>query len=194
MFFKQLKLGPMDNFSYFLADEKTKEAAIIDCGFEEEKLISLAKENDFIIKKILLTHAHYDHCQRVPALLEETNAELFLGEKEPFSFNTAKKILVKEGDEISLGSLKIKVIDTPGHTQGGVSYIMEDKLFTGDTLFIENVGRTDLQGGNLEILKESLEKIKSLPEDLTIYPGHDYGPVPSRKLKEEKEKNRFLNR
>ncbi|MFH1290687.1 MAG: MBL fold metallo-hydrolase [Nanoarchaeota archaeon] len=179
----------MENFSYIIADPQTKEAAVVDPGFEHEKILNKAKEQNLKITKILLTHAHFDHTTDLPALEKATKAEIYIHEKEPFDLKLKTK-KVKDGDIIPLGSLKIEVIHTPGHTQGGVCFLIGKKLITGDTLFVNSMGRTDL-GGNEKEMFESLKKLSELPDNTEVYPGHDYGGKKST-IKQEKENNPFM--
>ena len=104
----------------------------------------------------------------------------------------AQTIKIQDNTIIELGNLKIKVIHTPGHTPGGVLFLVEDNLFTGDTLFVEGCGRTDLPGSNTKQMYHSLEKIKSMDENIKIYPGHDYGSMKISTIKHEKENNPYL--
>ncbi|MBU0760516.1 MAG: MBL fold metallo-hydrolase [Nanoarchaeota archaeon] len=192
MFFRQIKLGPMENFSYIIGDSETKEVAVVDPGFEHEKLLKECEENNLKITKILLTHAHFDHITDLPALAEKTHAEIYIHEKETFQ-TKLKLTKIKNNEIIPLGKIKIKVIHTPGHSQGSVCFLLDDnKLLTGDTLFVGGIGRTDLPESNSEQMKNSLKKLSKLPDETEIYPGHDYGERKSSTIKWEKENNPFL--
>jgi len=147
MIFEQIEVGNMQNFSYIIGDEESKEAAVIDAGWDAEKIVEMAK--DLKIRYILLTHTHYDHINSLPKLYELTKAKIMVHEddaKDVESFGIPYET-VKDKDEITMGKLKFKVIHTPGHTPGSVSYLVEGKLFTGDMLFVEAIGRVDLPGG-----------------------------------------------
>ncbi len=192
MFFEQIKLGMMDNFSYIIADEKIKEAAVVDPGWDYKRLISLCQENNFKITKILLTHGHFDHAKETKNLSEETDAEIFVHKDENIVGEKVHHILDK--DIINLGEIRIKVIHTPGHTPGGVCFLVNNKkLITGDTLFVGAVGRTDLPGSDSENMKQSLKRLSKLDDCIEVYPGHDYGLKPTSTIKYEKENNPYMN-
>jgi glyoxylase-like metal-dependent hydrolase (beta-lactamase superfamily II) len=187
----QIPVGSMQNLSYLIGDEKTKEGAVIDPGFEYEKILKEAEKHKLEITKILLTHAHFDHITDLEKIVNATNAQIYLHEKEPF--NSKLKITkLKDNNIISLGKIKIKVIYTPGHTLGGVCYYIknENKLFTGDTLFVNSIGRTDL-GGNEKDLLDSLKKLSKLPDKTGIYPSHAYNGIKST-IGEQKKTNPFM--
>ncbi len=198
MFFKQIHVGPMQNFSYIIGDEKSREAAVVDAGWEIEKLIGIAGKDKLKITKIILTHSHYDHVQKVNELAEKTNAMVYFYEWEFNSINKSIKnngikiVKLKNNDEIKIGNLKIKVIHTPGHTPGAICLFVENKLMTGDTLFVNAIGRTDLAGGDAIKLFESLQKLKKLGDDVEIYPGHDYGDIPFSTIGGEKKTNPYF--
>ena len=188
----------MQNFSYIIGDEKTKEAAVVDAGWEIDKLIDISNKEKLKIKKIILTHSHYDHVQKVNELAEKTKAAVYFHELE---FNEIKKIIknpaikiikLKNNDEIKIGKIKIKVIHTPGHTPGSICLLFDNKLITGDTLFVGAIGRTDLPGGDTIKLFESLQKLKKLDDKIEIYPGHDYGETPFSTIGDEKKNNPYL--
>jgi len=188
----------MQNFSYIIGDEKSKEAAVIDAGWEADKLIGLADNEKLKIKKIILTHSHYDHVQKIDELASKTGAEVFFHEDD---FNEIKKLIknsnikihkLKNNDEIKIGSIKIKVIHTPGHSPGAICLFFENKLLTGDTLFVNAIGRVDLPGSSAIQMFESLQKLKKLKDDIEVYPGHDYGDVPSSTIGNEKKSNPYF--
>ncbi|MFA5993070.1 MAG: MBL fold metallo-hydrolase [Candidatus Pacearchaeota archaeon] len=183
----QLRIGTMANICYILWDEKTKEGAVIDPGWESDKIIKQIKDLGIKLKYILLTHLHFDHYDSVPDIKKATNAETVCNKKENVSEIIDKH--VKEGDSLYLGSKKIKVIDTPGHTAGGVCYLFDEKyLFAGDTLFCKGgYGRTDLPGGSESQMKESLKKLMKLDENIIVYPGHNYSNCSESTIKNEKE-------
>lgn len=198
MIFRQIHVGPMQNFSYIIGDEKTKEAALIDAGWESDKLIGIADKEKLNIKKIILTHSHYDHVQKADELASKTNAAVYFHEDD---FNEIKRAMknpviklhkLKNNGEIEVGNIKIKVIHTPGHTPGGICLLADKKLLTGDTLFVNAIGRTDLAGGDSVKLFESLQKLKKLDDDVEVYPGHDYGEIPFSTIGGEKKTNPYF--
>ena len=198
MIFHQIPAGPMQNFIYIIGDQKTREAAVIDAGWNVEKMIELAEKEKLKINKIILTHSHFDHVQRINELSDKTKSTVYFHELE---FDSIKKHIkngsikvtkLKENNEIKLGNLKIKIIHTPGHTPGAICLLFDNKLITGDTLFVGAIGRTDLPGGDAIKLFESLQKLKKLDDKTEIYPGHDYGETPFSTIGDEKKTNQYF--
>lgn len=181
MIIKTLPVGLYSSNIYLLMDEKTKEIAIIDCGADISHIKSDIDKLNGKVKYILLTHGHNDHTIGTKSVKKEYDCISVMSSKEKNSlgrFNLMDEVpvdrWVNEGDIIELGSLKISVIDTPGHTFGGVCYLVQDALFSGDTLFKRSVGRWDLPGGDKDILLMSIrEKLFSLNDDIKVYPGHE---------------------
>ena len=191
---KQLKAG-FDNFSYVIYCSNKKECAIVDPSYDSANVINFLSENNFILKYIILTHYHSDHTgdtKKIKKLYpsSETVASKSDGEKMDFSIN----IFVSDEDKIEVGDVTLNFILTPGHTQGGICIIVDNEaIITGDTLFIGDCGRTDLPGGSFEQMFYTLqEKIKPLPDNLIVYPGHDYGPKPFDTLGNQKKTNKVL--
>ena len=192
MIFEQIPIGPMQNFSYLIGDEDSKEAAIVDPGWEIEKISEIAKKHDLNIKFILITHSHYDHIDKVKEMADATGAVVYVHKEDLDEIKNKGVDKIKtigENDEIYVGKIKVKVLHTPGHSPGSVCYLVENKLITGDTLFVENIGRTDLPGGDPRVIAESLKKLKKLDEKIEVYPGHDYGSVPHSSIAHEKKYN-----
>ena len=182
---KSVKLGELDNNCYLITDESTGEAALVDCTDASQKML------DFIgnanLKYILLTHGHFDHIGGVPEIKEKFGAKVVISEADSEMLssgkaslaafcginqqNTSADILVAEGSEIMLGKTKISVIATPGHTKGGVCYLADDCIFTGDTLFFCSCGRTDFPGGSAKEIMQSLKRLSALDSALKVYPG-----------------------
>ena len=211
---KQILLGPYQVFSYLVACPQTKEAVIIDPAGEEDRLAALVKEQGVRVKFILNTHGHADHVLANEALKK------MLSEKKPVSvcmheaddqffsdYGIRKQsekelglpppgpadIKLKDGEVVEVGTLRIEVIHTPGHTPGSVCYLVKGNLFTGDTLFVGAVGRTDLTGGSLDTLLASLEKrLIVLPGETVVWPGHDYGDTPTSTIAREMEENPYI--
>jgi len=192
MIFKQIPVGQMQNFSYLIGDEAAKEAAIVDPGWEIDKLLSAAKKHDLNVKYILITHSHYDHIQQVKDLFDATDATVYVHKEdseEIKNHGVGKIKTVDEGDTINIGKIKVKVLHTSGHTPGSVCYLADNKLITGDTLFVGNIGRTDLPGGNPKAMSETLRRLKKLDENIEVWPGHDYGSTKSSTIGREKKQN-----
>ena len=195
MIFEQIPIGPMQNFSYLIADEESKEAAVVDPGWEIEKISEIAKKHDLNIKFILITHSHYDHIDKVKEMADATDAVVYVHKEDLDEIKNKGVDKIKaigENDEIYVGKIKVKVLHTPGHSPGSVCYLVGNKLITGDTLFVEAVGRVDLPGGNIGHLFNSLQRLKKLDENIEVYPGHDYGSIPHSTIAHEKENNPYM--
>ena len=198
MIFHQIAAGPMQNFIYIIGDKKTNEAAVIDAGWDADEIIEIANNEKLKINKIILTHSHYDHIQRVDELTAKTQADIYFHELESDSIkkhiknDSARIIKLKDNGEIKTGNIKIKIIHTPGHTPGAICLLFENKLITGDTLFVGAIGRTDLPGGDAIKLFESLQKLKKLDDKTEIYPGHDYGETKFSTIGNEKKQNPYF--
>jgi len=185
----------MENFTYLIIDEKEGVGAIIDPGWEEERLIDAIKGEGIRPLFILLTHSHFDHAQLAPSLSERFGIPIYLHASETRWFgNTPKPTLKLEGGErLVLGETEITVLHTPGHSPGSVCYLSNGVLFSGDTLFVDAIGRTDLEGGDAQMMYVSLSKLKELPENTIVYPGHNYGAEPASTIGEQKRRNIYLS-
>lgn len=182
MIIKTIPTGAYEANTYVVMDEDSKEAVIIDNFGEFHKIDKVIKEFSMIPKAILLTHGHFDHVSGIDKLKEEYKIPVYINEndwkmidKKADIFGEMEKpeFFVKEGEEITLGNKTIKVIETPGHTPGGVCFLVEDYLFTGDTLFKQSIGRTDFVGGDSKLLLESVNnKLAKLDDNIKVYPGH----------------------
>ena len=186
---KQIRVGPMQNFSYLLMDRDSGEAMAIDSGWETDPIVEAAEREKMIVKYAVATHHHFDHVKTLRELAERLGAEVVAHEASDIDAD----LLVRGGDALKLGLAKVEVIHTPGHTEDSICLFDGENLFTGDTLFIGNCGRTDLPGGSVQKMYHSLhDTILALPPETLIYPGHDYGDVPSRSLGEERKTNPTL--
>jgi glyoxylase-like metal-dependent hydrolase (beta-lactamase superfamily II) len=189
MIFTQLRVGSMGNFSYIIGDEETRQAFVVDPGFDIQKILQIVSGRKLQIKYIINTHEHFDHTSGNMDLASITGAKIVAHEKAQMQRN----IPVKDGDIIRIGKTEIKVIHTPGHSPDSICLLLDKKLLTGDTLFIGECGRIDLPGGNIEDLFTSLfDKLLKLDDNTEVYPGHDYGEIPSSTIKFEKINNYIL--
>lgn len=189
MIIKRFIAGRLENNIYLVADEKSSEAVLIDATQDLPEIQKAVKDLGVKVKYILLTHGHFDHIFGLNSLKKSLNAPAVICKDDlvisdnineftrlfglPDSVPPKYDMYIKDGDEILLGSYKIKVIHTPGHTEGGVCYLVDGKLFSGDTLFRGSVGRTDLFGGNFGKLSDSIKnKLFKLDDKTEVFPGH----------------------
>jgi glyoxylase-like metal-dependent hydrolase (beta-lactamase superfamily II) len=187
---KQFKVGTMQNFVYLLADAPGGEAIIIDSGWETEPIVNTAEDLKVRVKFAVATHNHFDHTSSLRDLAEVLGAKVVAHKDSPIEHDVS----VIGGDTLLVGNATVKVIHTPGHTKDSICLHDGRNLFTGDTLFIGNCGRTDLPGGDVEEMYRSLhDVILKLPLSTVVYPGHDYGDVPFRELGEEARLNPTLS-
>jgi glyoxylase-like metal-dependent hydrolase (beta-lactamase superfamily II) len=190
MFVEQIKVGDMENFCYLLSCENTGRAALIDPGWEADRLLAGLKEKKLHLEYILCTHFHPDHTLDVPEIREKTGAPVAMHRADIPYYEDIVDLTLNDGDVLSVGEeVQISVIHTPGHTPGGVCFYTQGRLFTGDTLFVGDSGRTDLPYGHRPTLGASLRKIMELPEETMVLPGHDYGPTPTSTLRQEMRHN-----
>jgi len=188
MIIRQLAVGNMDNFCYLVGCEKTRKAVVVDPGADVERIVAEAKKENLDIETIVNTHGHGDHTAGSAALKARTGARVLIHALEAAAVPDADVRL--SGDEdLQVGAITFKVIHTPGHTPGGICLYAEGNLFTGDTLFVGDSGRTDLKGGHRPTLGASIRRLMTLPDDTVVWPGHDYGPSPSSTIGWEKRHN-----
>lgn len=205
MILQKLCVGELSTNCYILGDEKTKEGVVIDPGGDFDLIDENIEKLNLKIKYIILTHGHIDHIKALVPLKKKTKAKVlihkedlpilsnptynlsqFIGEDSSFS---EPDILLKDGDTIEFGKTKLLVLHTPGHTPGSISLYTDNLLFTGDTLFCEGVGRTDLPGASCEKLFSSIkQKLFTKPDDTEVFPGHG----PSTTIGWEKKNNPWI--
>ncbi len=202
----QLTLGPVQTNCYIVCNEETKEAVMIDPADEGAYIAKRIRSMGYTLKAILLTHGHFDHMTGAEALKEATGAEIYVS-KEDADLMADPKLncggmagqrvtltadrFVSDGETLTLAGIEFQVFATPGHTIGGVCYYVEAEkvLFSGDTLFQESVGRTDLPTGNgRRLIKSIQEKLMPLPDDVDVYPGHG----PDTTIGHERRYNYYL--
>ncbi|MGA9534690.1 MAG: MBL fold metallo-hydrolase [Desulfobacterales bacterium] len=188
MIIKQLEIGYMDNFCYIVGCEKTRKALVIDPGRDVDLIVSVAEKQGLEIETIVNTHTHGDHTAGNAELKSLTGAKIIIHALDAAGYHTAD-VLLKDEKTLQLGEITFDIIHTPGHTPGGICLYAQGNLFTGDTLFVGDSGRTDLPGGDRPTLGESIRRLTQLPDDTIIWPGHDYGPTPTSTIGWEKRHN-----
>jgi hydroxyacylglutathione hydrolase len=170
--------GYDSNIFYIVSSEN--EALVIDC-FDSDIVLDYLKKNNLKLKYIISTHNHFDHVEANKELLEKTDAKLVMHKSNDCD------LPVDEGSKLKLGSSSLSVLYTPGHTMDSVCFLLDENLFTGDTLFVKTIGGIFCPQGS-SYQPDSIKKIMSLKEDIVVYPGHDYGGQKAT-IKEIKEKN-----
>jgi sulfur dioxygenase len=191
LFFRPLFEKESSTYTYLLADSDTKEAIIIDAVAEtQQRDIGLIEELGLDLKYIIETHVHADHItSSCPLKQKFVNAQIVLGETNPVA---CADVLIKDGDNLQFGQYDITAMSTPGHTDGCMSFIVGDKVFTGDALLIRSCGRCDFQGGSAEKLFDSISRLFTLPDETYVYPAHDYGGRTVSSIWEEKAFNEMI--
>lgn len=189
-----LPLGDYLTNCYIVHEENSTDCLIIDPGYEPEIISSYLEEKSLTPEAILLTHCHFDHVGAVKDLAAQYDCKVFLDKKElampPMLTNGPLYYTdgYGDGDTLTLAGIPIQVLETPGHTPGSVCLIMEDTLFSGDTLFAGSCGRTDLPCGDARAMRDSLRRLAALSENYRVCPGHG----PSSTLNREKKTNPYL--
>jgi hydroxyacylglutathione hydrolase len=189
MFFKQIQQHG-DNFSYIIADEATKEAAVVDSSFNAGEITRELQELGFILKYVINTHGHSDHIAGNYELKAAFGAKIVAHNSSRARYD----LPVEDGEILQVGDIQIKVLYTPGHTTDGVCLLVDGKkLLTGDTLFVGECGRTDFAGGSAKSMYESLFNVLlKLDDSIEVYPGHDYGDRKSSTIGDERRTNYTL--
>ncbi len=179
----QLKCGSYQNFVYLVYDQETLDALIIDPAWDVQRFLQILKEKKLVLDYIINTHAHFDHIEGNQKLSKETGAKIIMNEHSM----ARKDKTAADGEVLHVSeNLGIRFIHTPGHSPESMCIIVNDLgIFTGDTLFVGECGRTDLPGGNSEDLYSSFEKLRRLNPNLKVFPGHDYGPKQVSTLDEQ---------
>ncbi|GLI34051.1 MBL fold metallo-hydrolase [Desulforhabdus amnigena] len=205
----QTPVGNMEVFCYLVYDETTMEGILIDPAGDTDRLLKILQEKGVKLKYIVNTHGHADHTCGNDRLREATGAkvvmhaldDVFFQRPESKAFtrmmgfenSSPADIQVQDGDELSFGNLTMRFLHTPGHTPGACCILIDGNLFTGDTLFVGAVGRTDLPGASFDELLRSLEtKIITLPPETIVWPGHDYGDRPHSTVGHEMKTNPYI--
>ena len=201
---RRLTVGPVEANCYIISCGADGKAAVIDPGGDGEMILAELDRLNLVVEAVVNTHGHFDHIGANGLLIARTGAPLMIHEADlPFlrsasenaAFygmriepSTVPSRLLTDGDRIDVGETELTVLHTPGHSPGGISILAGNSIFTGDTLFAGSIGRTDLPGGDMDTLMESVRRILTLDEETTVYPGHG----PPTTIGREKRSNPFL--
>lgn len=209
LYFKQLPLGPMANFVYLIGSRRERKCWVVDPAWDSDALISEAAADGMTISGQLVTHYHPDHCGgrflgfEVPGgvaeLISRADAPIHVhkveadGLKKITGVSDSDLVRHDGGDTIELGDVRVTFVHTPGHTPGSQCFFVEDRLVSGDTLFVGGCGRVDLPGSDPAEMLETLTKRLSAFEDgVVLFPGHDYGPTATSTLGTERKTNVYM--
>ena len=210
MFVKQMEVGSFAIFAYIVACKNTKEALVIDPAADCERILGEAQGRGYNIKYIVNTHCHIDHIMGNKRMKDLTGAQIIIHEIEAPALTHQSEhsfrmfggepsppadIALRDGDVITIGETSLKVLHTPGHSPGSICLYHNGMVFTGDTLFVGSVGRTDLDGGSTQTLVASVhQKLFALPDDTIVAPGHNYGDSTRSTIGHEKIYNPFVGK
>lgn len=212
LYFKQVEIGPMENFVYLVGSTETRKVAVVDAAWDIEEILRLAAADDMEITHALVTHTHPDHVgswlrgahiEGLEELLGRTKVKVVVhkAEAEFLRFLSPSDIIKSEsGDKIDVGGIKIQLIHTPGHTPGSQCFLLEGlspaqpgRLIAGDTLFVGSCGRVDIPGSNPEAMYDSLtQRLMRLPDETILFPGHNYASETTSTIGEQKRTNPYL--
>lgn len=198
LYFRQLPLGPMDNFVYLLGARESDEVAVVDAAWDVDSIERAADEDGKRIVAALVSHCHHDHTNGLPELLRRRDIPVY-AQREEIAFSPELRGLggslrpVAPGDTVAVGPAQLKLLHTPGHTPGSQCILCGDAVVSGDTVFVNACGRCDLRGGSPEQMFETITKVlMALPPQTRLLPGHDYGDVPISTLGREQERNPYF--
>ena len=194
MILRQLSLGPMANHTYIVCEKKGGRCVVIDPGWEIPKLLDKMKNDSFELCAVLLKHGHYDHSQGAQELLAAFPVPLYYEKSDAnlVGFESPCDRTFSGDAEFDLGPFKAVFLHTPGHTPGGCCINIGNNLFTGDTLFLDACGRTDLPGSDPRAMRRSLVRLAGLQEDLVVWPGHAYSGDTHLRLKDVVASNFYV--
>lgn len=205
LYFKQIEIGPMHNYVYLVGSTETREAAVVDAAWDIDEILRIAAQDEMEITHDLVTHTHPDHVgggfagieiAGATELLDKCKAKVVVHKAEAEfikGLSFSDMIKTDNGDKVDVGGLEITLMHTPGHTPGSQCFLVDDRVVSGDTLFIDACGRVDFPGGNPEKMYYSLtQKLMTLPDNMILFPGHNYAPLKHATLGEQKRTNPYL--
>ena len=188
MIFEQIAVGGDRNFAYLAGDEQSKKALLVDPAYNQKKVLSLVGEHGLDVIYVANSHGHYDHSKLSKKMASATGAQVVAHTSSAGS----GQLGVDDGDELELGLLRVRILHTPGHTSDGICLLVDNKLMTGDTLFVGKVGGTDYAAQAKAEYDSLFGKLLKLPDEVEVWPGHDYGARPNSTIGDERRENPFL--
>jgi hydroxyacylglutathione hydrolase len=205
LYFKQIEIGPMQNYVYLIGSTETRKAAVIDAAWDIDEILRIAAQDEMEITHGLVTHTHPDHVgggfagmeiAGATELLEKCKAKVVVHKAEAEfikGLSSSDMIKTDNGDKVHVGGVEVQLMHTPGHTPGSQCFLVDNRVVSGDTLFIDACGRVDFPGGNPEQMYYSLtQKLMALPDDMILFPGHNYAPLKHATMGEQKKTNPYL--
>ena len=204
---EQIQIGPMANFTYLVGSRSSREVAVVDPAWEVDGILDRIDEQGYTLTAALATHYHPDHIgggmgghsiAGVTQLLEKSPVKVYAhrdeaaGVRKVTGISESDLVKVDSGDKLTVGGIEIEFLHTPGHTPGSQCFRIKNTLVSGDTLFIDGCGRVDLPGSDSELMFRSLQKLKALPDETLLLPGHNYSNVPNATMGEAKQVNAYL--
>lgn len=205
---EQIQIGPMQNFTYLVGSRSTREVAIVDPAWDIDALIDHIAAKDYTLTAALVTHYHPDHVggsmgghaiEGVSELIARQGVKIYAhrheadGVRKVTGISESDLVRVGSGDRLDIGDVEVQFLHTPGHTPGSQCFRIRNTVVSGDTLFITGCGRVDLPGSDPEEMYHSLQRLKSLPDDTLLLPGHNYDHVPNATMGDIKGQNTYLN-
>jgi hydroxyacylglutathione hydrolase len=195
----------MQNYVYLFGSTETRKAAVVDAAWEIDTILKIAKQDEMEITHAFVTHTHPDHVgggfagmeiDGVTELLEKCKAKIVVHKTEAEfikGLSSSDMIKTDNGDKVDVGGVEVQLMHTPGHTPGSQCFLFDNRVVSGDTLFIDACGRVDFPGGNPEQMYYSLtQKLMALPDDMVLFPGHNYAPLKHATMGEQKKTNPYL--
>ena len=205
LYFRQIEIGPMQNYMYLIGSTETRKAAVVDAAWDIDEILRIAAQDEMEITHALVTHTHPDHVgggfagmeiDGATELLEKCKAKVVVHKAEAEfikGLSSSDMIKTDNGDKVDVGGLEIQLMHTPGHTPGSQCFLVDNRVISGDTLFVDACGRVDFPGGNPEQMYYSLtQKLMALPDDMILFPGHNYAPLKHATMGEQKKTNPYL--
>ncbi len=205
---EQIQIGPMQNFTYLVGSRSTREVAIVDPAWDIAGLLDHIAEKGYTLTAALVTHYHPDHVggsmgghaiEGISDLIGRQGVKIYAhrheaeGVRKVTGISESDLVRVDSGDTLDIGPVAVEFLHTPGHTPGSQCFRIRNTLVSGDTLFINGCGRVDLPGSDAEQMYHSLQRLKALPDDTLLLPGHNYAHVPTATMGETKAQNTYLN-